>query len=109
MSITTDLSQFGSMEREELIGMLQAWNKHGLPDDFEYDKVTVMFNADSGNVFFTNGYDEVAMLCAGKLESWYTCPYCGHEGFKEDMLHEVKDANCTEYMESLSILEKEEG
>jgi hypothetical protein len=94
MSTTTDLSNFGLREREILVELLSAWNNHGLPDDFCDDKVVPMMNANSGNVFLTNSEFEVAMLNDGKLESWYYCGNCGHEGFAEDC--KIEDDHCNE-------------
>ena len=71
-------------ELEELRDILTAWLEHGLPDDFENDEVVPMMNKNSGNVFLTNSEYQVAMLSDDKLESWYYCGNCGHEGFKDD-------------------------
>lgn len=81
---TTDLADFGSREHEELIKILVAWRENGLPDDFDHHDVKPMMNRNSGEVFLTNSEYQVAMRADDNLESWYTCPNCGHEGFKED-------------------------
>lgn len=81
---TTDLADFGYSERAELIRLISAWHDQGLPEDFYDDEVTPMFNKHSGNVFLTNSEYQVAMLNDDKLESWYYCGNCGHEGFAED-------------------------
>ena len=44
-----------------------------------------------------------------KLEIWYSCPYCGHEGFKEDLLHNPEDEDCTEYLKQIGVIEEKEG
>lgn len=51
MSTTTDLTDFGIIEREYAIELLQAMNNSGLPKDFDADEVQLIFNADSGIVF----------------------------------------------------------
>jgi hypothetical protein len=94
---TTDLAEFGSRERYELVKLLEAWDKQGLPEDFEDDEVTPMMNKMSGNVFLTNSDYQVAMMNGDKLESWYTCCNCGHEGFAEDC--QLKDDGCNECTE----------
>ena len=81
---TTNLADFGSREREMLIDLLIAWREQGLPEDFYTDEVVPMMNRNSGSVFLTNSEYQVAMLNGKDLESWYYCPNCGHEGFKED-------------------------
>jgi hypothetical protein len=74
--------------------LLTARNKQGLPDDFYNNEVTPMMNMISGNVFLTNSDYQVAMMNGDKLESWYSCPNCGHEGFAEDC--QLNDRGCNE-------------
>ena len=105
---TTDLSKFGRIELDMIIELLQAWKEQDLPDDFDDDGITIMFNTHSGCVFLTNTEYQVAMMNGEKLERWYNCPNCGHEGFKEDMKHEPEDNDCTRYMQELGIIPKEE-
>ena len=101
-TVTQDFAKFGSMQRKEAEELLHAWNENGLPDDFYDDDVTIAFNTHSGNVFLTNSDYQVAMMTdEGKLESWYSCPICGHEGFKEDMAHDSDDEECQEYVKEV--------
>jgi len=81
---TTNLADFGYIEREELIRLLTAWHKQGLPDGFCKEKVEIMFNRNSGYVFLTNSEFQVAMMNGDLLAIWYNCPKCGYEGFEED-------------------------
>ena len=78
---TNNLSDFGARERNILIDLLQAWRDQGLPDDFFDGHVNPMLNINSGHVFLSNDDYQVAMLNGDKLESRYSCPNCGHEGF----------------------------
>lgn len=103
---TTDMSKMGSRERGMMRELLNAWDSQGLPEDFYDDEVVVMFNTHSGNVFLTNSDYQAAMMNGDKLETWYNCPYCGHEGFKEDMDHEPEAKDCTEYLEEIGVIEK---
>jgi len=107
--ITTDLSDFGYRELTELELILKAWREHGLPNDFESDNVVPMFNMNSGNVFLTNEDYQVAMIHRDKLESFYSCPYCGHEGFKDEMDHDPQSTECTEYLKEIGVKEKSNG
>jgi DNA-directed RNA polymerase subunit RPC12/RpoP len=91
---TTDLSKFGYRELHLAKELLQALEDQGLPEDFNDDRLTIMFNMHSGNVFFTNSDYQVAMLNGDKLESFYNCPNCGNEGFAEDIL--TKSGKCKE-------------
>lgn len=88
---TTNLADFGARERHELIEILQAWESGGLPDDFYDDEVVPMFNRYTGYVFLTNSEYQVCMVADGKLESWYTTPYSGYEGFLDDLVQEYLD------------------
>ena len=60
----------------------------GFPDDFSDGGVTIMMNQDSGNVFFTNSEYEVAMMNGDRLESFYSTPYEGREGFADELVDE---------------------
>lgn len=104
---TTDLSKFGARERQMAEDLLRTWREQGLPEDFSDDEVTIMMNLNSGNVFLTNSDFQVAMMNGDKLESFYSCPYCGHEGFKEDMEHTPKDQDCTDYLIEIGVILKD--
>jgi len=99
--VTSDLSRFGSRERKMTEDLLRAWREQGLPEDFNEDEVTVAMNTNSGNVFLTNSEYEVAMMNGDKLESFYSCPICGHEGFLEDMEHGEDDEECQDYLRQI--------
>lgn len=92
-STTTDISDFGYVEREALIELLTSWNNDGLPEDFYEDGVHFMFNQNSGYVFLTNSEYQVAMINpnTGRLESFYTTPYAGHEGFLDELVDEYNE------------------
>lgn len=94
---TTDLAEFGMREIEMARDLLNAWVEHGLPSDFNHDGVVVMMNKNSGNVFLTNNDYQVAMMDGDGLESFYSCPKCGFEGFFYDMDNESKEC-CSEYV-----------
>lgn len=103
MSTTTDISKFGVRERSMLKDLLVAWNNQGLPADFNENEVVPMFNMDSGNVFLTNSDYQVAMMNGDDLESFYSCPNCGHEGFKKDMAHGEDDKDCKQYLKDIEV------
>lgn len=100
MTTTTDLANFGFLELKQLELLLTAFREQGFPADFTPGQVHPEMNQNSGYVFLTNEDYQVAMLNGDKLESFYSCPYCGHEGFKEKMDHGT-DAYCKEYYESI--------
>lgn len=87
---TTDLSKFGAREREMASELLSAMSK-GLPEDFYDVGVQIMMNKSSGNVFLTNSEYQVAMMNGDELQSFYTTPYEGREGFFEELKEEYKD------------------
>jgi hypothetical protein len=99
---TTNLSDFGNREKR-MAGELLIAMCSGLPDDFDDDEVTVMMNRNSGNVFLTNANFDVAMMHRGKLESFYSCPECGHEGFRDEMAHNPDNAECQRYLTDIGV------
>lgn len=111
---TTDLAKFGWREKRMAAELLNAMIEQGLPEDFEDDEVTIMFNTHSGNVFLTNSEYQVAMMNGEKLESFYITPYHGHEGFAEDLKEmfeqdgENWDQEDIDYLIELGIIEVEE-
>lgn len=100
-TVTTDLSKFGCREKEMAATLLSELAKGNEPEDFEGSNCQVYFNTHSGNVFLGDEDYNIAMMNGDTLESFYSCPYCGHEGFKEDMEHEPEDEDCTEYMKQI--------
>ena len=101
---TIDLTKFGYREREMVEGLIKAWREQGLPEDFDDYEVVIMMNQNSGNVFLANADCQVAMMNNDKLETFYNCPYCGHEGFLEDMEHEPEDKECSRYLKEIKDL-----
>ncbi len=91
MTTTTNFCDFNL---NDLIELLTAWKRHGLPEDFYDTEVHPMMNTISGNLFLTNADYQVCMLNGDKLESWYYCHNCGHEGFHEDC--QLNDDGCNE-------------
>lgn len=90
---TEDFSDIVSAARERrmLIDIMRAWGDHGLPDDFEPSGVKPAFNKNSGFVFLVNSDFQACMLNGDRLESWYSTPYEGREGFFEDLVDEYDD------------------
>ena len=103
--ITTDLAQFGFREKAEAAKLLTALADNKLPEDFNDDEVTVMMNRNSGNVFLTNSDYQVAMMNGNTLESFYSCPNCGCEGFADDLKTDFKNKNsnqcCMDYLKEV--------
>lgn len=97
---TTDLAEFGYRELGMAGDLLKAYASNGL-EGFYHDGVQVMMNKNSGNVFLTNSDYQVAMMNGDKLELFYSCPQCGHEGFLEDMEHGKEDKECQAYLDSI--------
>jgi hypothetical protein len=106
MFITTNLAAFGQLELKKLELLLTAMREHGLPEDFDSENVHPMLNLNSGYVFLTNDDHQVAMINPenNKLESFYCCPECGHQGFKDTMLHGEDDADCQLYLTQHNII-----
>jgi hypothetical protein len=64
-------------------------------------------NTSSGCVFLFDDDGNTAAMNGDKLEPWYSCPECGHEGFKEDMAHVPEGDGCVEYLASIGIPDDE--
>jgi len=88
---TTDFSRFGYRERRMAEELLKAWREQSLPEDFYGDEVRIMLNTHSGYVFLTNSEYQVAMMNDDQLDSFYTDPETGEEGFKEELSEEAKE------------------
>lgn len=91
MITTTNLADFGTRELATVRDLLTAMLEQGLPDDFYNNEVVPMFNINSGYVFLTNSEYQVAMLNGEKLESFYTSPAYGFEGFYDDLKEQYDD------------------
>jgi hypothetical protein len=90
---TENLADFlsGARERRMVLEILKAWESGGLPKDFDESGVKIAFNSNSGNVFLVNEDHQVAMVEGMTLESFYSSPYEGREGFFTDLLTEYPD------------------
>ena len=95
---TKDWSKFGNIEIEEAKELLSH-----IKEIDAYGKIEVYFNTHSGCVFLCDEDYKVWMMNDGKIEEWFSCPYCGHEGFLEDMKHDAEDKECTEYMKYIGV------
>ena len=99
---TTDLAKFGFRERRMAADLLATSCDHGFPADFEDEGVTIMMTMHNGHVFLTNADFQTARMNGDKLESFYSCPECGHEGFADEMRHDG-NAECTLYLEAFGV------
>ena len=87
---TVDLSDFGNRELGMAADLLAAYAK-GHDSPFFGDKVQVMMNQNSGNVFLTDEDCNVLMLNGEALEDFFSSPYEGKEGFFDDLLLEYAE------------------
>ena len=88
---TENFADFGARERRMLSEIMRAWDSSGLPTDFSNENVRPAMNRNSGFVFLTNEDFQVAMMNGDKLESFYTTPYNGNEGFFDELVEEYED------------------
>jgi len=98
---TQDLSKFGYRELDLAGDLLKALKTDKDKTRFLGEGIVVEFNPNSGNVFLVDSDYNVAMMNGDNLEDFFTCPYCGHEGFLEDMKHTPKDKECKEYLKQI--------
>jgi hypothetical protein len=89
--VTADFSDFGYRELAMAAELLTTLSEGKCPDDFEYDNIKVCMNTYSGNVFLTNDDRQVAMMNGETLESFYSSPYEGKEGFWEELVSEYEE------------------
>lgn len=99
--ITHDLNEFGNRQLLEVARLIEEYGNKGA--DFLTDKISINLNKNSGYVFLSDEDFNVGMLNNGKLEQWFSCPYCGHENFKENMEHEPQDEECKRYLEEIGV------
>lgn len=107
---TENFAEFGARERFELIQILQAWDKNGLPDNFASDNVRPAFNKSSGYVFLVNDDCQCAMINPdnGNLEEFYSTPHDGHEGFLSQLLElNPSEINSDDVEYTLQLVENE--
>ena len=99
---TQDLSKFGYREKDMAGDLLKAHCTNNDVTRYLGDGVSVEFNPMSGNVFLVDEDYNVAMMNGDKLEDFFSCPICGHEGFLEEMVHGDDDEECQEYLKSIN-------
>lgn len=88
---TENLSDFGYVELDDAIKILNSLKEYGLPDGFEDSNVRLAFNSNSGYVFLTNDDYQVCMSDDGKeLYIWHETP-SGFEGSLEDLVQEYQE------------------
>jgi len=83
-----DFSNFGYSEITMAQEILNAYMKSDL--QLSGSGMKVCLNPNSGFVFLSDEDYNVWMLNGENLEQFYSCPNCGHEGFKE----EFEDQEC---------------
>ena len=99
--VTENWNDFGNIEIEEAKELLSH-----IKEIDSYGEVKVMFNRNSGCVFLADDDYRSWMMDGNKIAEWFNCPYCGHEGFLEDMKHTPEDDECIEYMEKIGVNQK---
>ena len=111
---TTNLADFGWRERKMAAELLTVSCEQGFPEDFEDEGVQLMFNRNSGYVFFTNEEYQVCMMNGDKLESFYTTPYHGYEGFADELKEQYEQDKDSwnemdvQYLKDIGVLEDDE-
>lgn len=89
--VTADFSEFGYRELAMAAELLTALSEGLCPDDFDGSEVKICLNRNSGCVFLTNEDYQVAMMNGDKLESFYSSPYEGREGFWEELVEQFDE------------------
>ena len=100
---TRDLSQFGYRELDSAGELLKALKSDKDKTEYLDHPLSIEFNPNSGNVFLVDEDCNVAMMNGEYLKDWFSCPICGHEGFKEEMPHEGDSKECQEYLRDIGV------
>lgn len=99
---TTDIGDFGYRELEATRKLLEQ-AQEGWPDDFDLEGVKLMFNQNSGDVFFTNDRGDACMAGDdGRLFMWYML-VDGNEGSFEDLVEQWDQLSADEQKELRNI------
>jgi hypothetical protein len=93
MDITTDLSDFGIIDRKQLIMILEAWNTYGLPADLGDWPVAPAMDKDTGNVYLLNSYGDLVSNNGDKLEMVVMCGNCACHGFADEIQLNINGCN----------------
>ena len=83
--LTLNLSDFNLSDLPELIKLLVAISKHGLPSNMSFKGAEILLDRESGDLFLTNEDGQIAKLYGESLKGWTYCPICGNEGFEDDL------------------------
>lgn len=104
---TTNLADFGYRELDMAADLLKAYanGKNNCPF-FNDDRVQVMMNQNSGNVFLTDSDYNVLMMNGNDLEGFYVSPYSGQEGFFNELCSDYNTDWAEEDKEWLKDLAK---
>ena len=85
-----DFENWGHREIKEAINLLQLYY---IDSRYEFYPIKIGFNPDSAYVWLEDEDYNVYMELNGSLERYFNCPVCGAEGFKVDIINNIKD-NC---------------
>ncbi|MEK6884479.1 MAG: hypothetical protein AABY22_32905 [Nanoarchaeota archaeon] len=108
--VTVDLSEFGYIELREASKLLIAYYES--KQNFLGDGLMLNFNKNSGYVFLCDEDYNVGLLTDdGKLEQFFSCPNCGAEGFKENIIeienHQNNDDDeCNVFIKEIKRVEE---
>jgi hypothetical protein len=89
----TDLSEFTPNQLRRAGEILIAYSNGDY--DFYTDDVKLVVNNMHDNVFLTNVDSQVLMMNDSNLERFYSCPYTGQEGFRDEFLDDFWNYNTT--------------
>lgn len=98
--VTSNYANFGHREQKLQCDLWKAIAEQGCPIDSS--NLHIEFNTHSGNVFFVNDDNQVAMLNGNTLERFFSCLECGNEGFAEDVM--TKKGRCNQCHKKDSLL-----
>ena len=106
-----NINELSIKSRLDLSKMLACYNTDNDLTDIGHhgDAVHIGYNDKHDNIWlYSDEYGYSAMMNGDKLDTYYNCWGCGHEGLTSDAIHEPEDEECKEFLEPfLAELKKE--
>lgn len=100
-TIELDISGLGGRELRMIRDLLSVYVDGGKDKTRVLGTATsIGFNPNSGCVFLSDEYYNIAMECDGELHDFFSCPECGEEGLEGDF--DTSSRCCKEYYESVT-------
>ena len=85
--LESDRSKFKTKQKKEAKKLEEAVKVQGLPKEFHDVDTKIVWDKNSGFVFFLNADSQKCTLNEDNLEMWNCCNLCGEEDFISNLVH----------------------